>query len=111
MSMHSKLIWLIVALILLNVLDMTTTYYALSLGAVETNPVMARGFASGYAVSYKVLGIVIGVGLTIWRIRRAPNMTRTYINAYTVFCFIYSLVIANNVLVILFARNAAAVMQ
>lgn len=109
--MPAKLKWLIVALVLLNVLDMTTTYYALSMGAVEVNPVMARGFASGFATYYKVLGISVGVALTLWRVWRVPTMTRTYINAYMVFCFIYSLVITNNVRVILFLHRIQAVIQ
>ena len=33
--------WLLFVLIFLNVLDFATTYYALGIGAVENNPVMA----------------------------------------------------------------------
>ncbi|KAF0193643.1 MAG: hypothetical protein FD169_2384 [Bacillota bacterium] len=53
--MNRELMLLVVTLILLNILDLTTTHCALSLGAVEANPLMAKGFASGHAALYKIL--------------------------------------------------------
>ena len=103
--MNSRIAWLIMILILLNVLDLTTTYYALSVGAVEANPIMARGFDRGHAVIYKIVGLAVAIGLTVRRVRRNPNMIRTYAYIYTAFCVLYFLVLVNNAVVILYLRG------
>lgn len=107
--MNRKLIWLVVTLVLLNILDLTTTNYALSLGAVEANPLMAKGFASGHAVLYKILGVSVGIVLTAWRIRRDSSTARFFTRAYTVFCVIYTLAILNNVVAILLLQSIGGV--
>jgi len=107
--MNKRLTMLVSALILLNILDLTTTHYALTLGAVEINPLMARGFGSGYAVLYKILGVSFAIALTAWRIRRDSSTTRFYTRAYTVFCVIYSLAVLNNVVVIVLLQSISGV--
>lgn len=103
--MNGKLLALVMLLLLLNAADIVTTRQAVALGAVELNPLMARGLEKGYAEFYKTAVLTAVVLLTTWRTRRHPQLQGTYVKMYIFFCVIYSAVVLNNLFVIARLRS------
>jgi hypothetical protein len=64
--------------VLLNVADLLLTLQALSMGAVEVNPVMAWLFATDPAVAAMFkLAVGFGIALVVWTARRYRRILET----------------------------------
>jgi hypothetical protein len=75
---HDTIAAVLLVFVLLNLVDLLLTVQALSMGAIEVNPVMAYLFAVDptLAALFKVV-IGAGIALTIWSARRYRRILET----------------------------------
>lgn len=91
-----KLLYTATGLIVaLNILDLITTFYVLSIGGVETNPLASFLLAYGLLIPFK-LGIVGLIAAGTWIQRNEPVLRKRVIGSCVV-ALIYLCVVAWNV--------------
>lgn len=86
-----------ILLVILNLLDIWTTYEALEMGGTEINPFSSWLIDHGWLVEFKVLSLVV-LGLVCLRVirKRTPAQIRRFVKAMWVVTVVYVLVVSWN---------------